>query len=553
MNKKILMQNNKGKDNLEVKVIEKKSNHTIMITKYEKPNSRKEMNTKVYINITPNENEKEKENIIQKKENKGNDKYYSVKSTLNISKQNYIHNSQGEKEAETEKQKSNLIKYGLGTDKVCIKKEENMNTNKRTNNIYISKYSKVDKNEKNENKLNIGNNYQYYNKYKIDNNKYSSSNNNKDINKENNKENESAKPNPIIENIKSKYILSKIYDFISKKKKLEIVRYNKRIQKRLNLSIKDYFEEFSKIEIEIIPTKDKYGKFINIINKYDKKYYHIYFNVNKEETKNKYEINKEDKVTKIIIIIDYQIKSFKKLFDECECIEYINFKKFYRNNIIDMSRMFSDCSSLKELNLTNFNTNNVKDMSFMFPGCWVLEKLNLTNFNTNDVTNMRCMFSNCSSLKELNLTNFNTNNVEDMGCMFSNCSSLEELILYNFNTKNVTNMCFMFYRCRSLKELNLTNFNTKNVTSMEEMFRDCSSLKELNLSNFNTKNVTNMCLMFSGCWRLEKLNLTNFKPKGNITFMFSGCSDYLKRKIKSENKNFKDYSFDDYSSDSSDD
>ena len=64
------MKNNKGKDNLEVKVIEKRSNHTIMITKYEKPNSRKEMNTKVYINITPNENEKEKENIIQKKENK---------------------------------------------------------------------------------------------------------------------------------------------------------------------------------------------------------------------------------------------------------------------------------------------------------------------------------------------------------------------------------------------------------------------------------------------------------------------------------------------------
>ena len=419
-----------------------------------------------------------------------------------------------------------MRKCGLGKDQVCIKKEENMITNKRTNNIYISKYSKVDKNEKNENKLNIGKNYQYYNKDKIDNNKYSSSNNNKDINKENNKENESAKPNPILENIKSKYILSKIFDFISKKKKLEIVRYNKRIQKRLNLSIKDYFQEFSKIEIEIIPTKDKYGKFINIINKYDKEYYHIYFNVNKEETKNKYEINKEDKVTKIKIIIDYQIKSFKKLFYECECIEYINFKKFYRNNIIDMSWMFYNCSSLKELNLTNFKTNNVMDM--------------------------RKMFSNCRSLKELNLNNFNTNNVKDMSCMFYNCSSLEELNLNNFNTNNVKDMSWMFSNCRSLKELNLTNFNTKNVTSMEEMFSNCRSLKELNLSNFNTNNVKGMSWMFSECWGLEKLNLTNFKPKGNITFMFSGCSDYLKRKIKLLYKNFKDYSFDDYSSDSSD-
>ena len=46
--------------------------------------------------------------------------------------------------------------------------------------------------------------------------------------KENNKENESAKPNPIIENIKSRYILSKIYNNIPKKKKLEIVKYNKK-------------------------------------------------------------------------------------------------------------------------------------------------------------------------------------------------------------------------------------------------------------------------------------------------------------------------------------
>ena len=37
--------------------------------------------------------------------------------------------------------------------------------------------------------------------------------------KENNKENESAKPNPITENIKSRFILTKIYDNIPKIKK----------------------------------------------------------------------------------------------------------------------------------------------------------------------------------------------------------------------------------------------------------------------------------------------------------------------------------------------
>ena len=124
------------------------------------------------------------------------------------------------------------------------------------------------------------------------------------VSKESNKENESAKPNPIIENIKSRYILSKIYNNMTKKKKLEIVKYNKKVQNRLDLGVKDYkeySETFTPIEIEIIPKKDKYGKFINI-NKNDKLYCHIYFNDNKEEIKNKYRIKEEDKVKRIKIL-----------------------------------------------------------------------------------------------------------------------------------------------------------------------------------------------------------------------------------------------------------
>ena len=189
--------------------------------------------------------------------------------------------------------------------------------------------------------------------------------------KENNKENEHAKPNPIIENIKSKYILLKICNIMTKKKKLEIVKYNKKIQNRLNLCIKDYkeyYEIFSPIDIEIIPIKKKYSNFVNI-NENDKLYYHIYFNNSKEEIKNKYDINANDKIAKIKIVIDYQIKSFEKLFFQCYCIKSINFIKFHRNNITNMREMFSGCSSLKELNLTNFNTNKVKDMFRMFFEC----------------------------------------------------------------------------------------------------------------------------------------------------------------------------------------
>ena len=152
------------------------------------------------------------------------------------------------------------------------------------------------------------------------------------------KENENDKQNPIIDNLKSDYFLQKLYDNMPKKKKFEIVKYNRGIQNRLNLSVKDYkeySETFTPIEIEIIRSKGKYGRFIKV-DKDDKLNYHIYFNDDKEEIKNKYRIKEdifgvtkhgyyieeEDKVTKINIIIDYQVKSFSKLFLNCKCIIY---------------------------------------------------------------------------------------------------------------------------------------------------------------------------------------------------------------------------------------
>ena len=288
--------------------------------------------------------------------------------------------------------------------------------------------------------------------------------------------------------------MQQLFNILFKKKSLNIIKYNKNIKDRINISIKDYKEYseiYSSIEIEIKPTKNKYSKFINI-NKENEIYYHIYFNNNKKEIKRNY-LNKNENIEIIKIIIDYQIKSFEGLFKNSECIEYISFKKFHRNNINNMSGMFYGCSSLKELNLSNFNTNNVTYMDGMFFGCSLLKELNLSNFNINNITYMNGMFHGCSSLKKLNLSNFNTN--------------------------NIINMRFMFNGCSSLEELNLSNFNTNNVIYMNSMFNGCSSLKELNLSNFNTNNVTNM------------------------ECMFDGCSKELKNKIKSDYKNIKEEAF----------
>ena len=173
----------------------------------------------------------------------------------------------------------------------------------------------------------------------------------------------------------------KFFGIVPQKISLEIIKYNKDIQKRLNINInkyKEYSELYSSIEIEIIPIKNNYGKIINIKEE-NKKYFHIYFNDNKQKEIEKIYFFKNDNVSKINIIIDYQIKSFKELFFDCKCIESINFKKFYRNNLTDMCWMFSCCSSLKELNLSNFNTDNVTNMSWMFSNCSDELKLKIRN------------------------------------------------------------------------------------------------------------------------------------------------------------------------------
>jgi len=106
------------------------------------------------------------------------------------------------------------------------------------------------------------------------------------------------------------------------------------MQKRINIDIshyKDYSEKFSSIELEIIPVKNKYGPFIKIKDTY-KEHFHIYFNENKENEIKSISINENDNVSKINIIIDYQVESFCNLFRQCVCIESIYFKKFFRKN-----------------------------------------------------------------------------------------------------------------------------------------------------------------------------------------------------------------------------
>ena len=260
--------------------------------------------------------------------------------------------------------------------------------------------------------------------------------------------------NNYLKNVKSKFILKRIFDNLKKTKFLNTIRYNKTIQNKLNKDIKDYMKLYSKIKIEIIPAKNMYGKFINFPDKTP--YYQIYFNDNKNEIKRTY-ITKDDKVTKIKIIFYNESKSFCKLFGDCICIQKLNFVKIRSERISDMSFMFSGCASLEEINFSNFNTNNAIDISYMFNACFKLKNINVSNFNTSNVNNMRYMFSMCYQLKELNLSNFNTNKVNNMSYMFSHCFSLQNLNISNFSTNEDTNKDKMFLECKELEKINCSD------------------------------------------------------------------------------------------------
>ena len=243
-------------------------------------------------------------------------------------------------------------------------------------------------------------------------------------------------------NIKSKYIILQIFENIERKKFLQIIKYNKELQKKIDIGVNDYkyyFENYSPIEIEIIPADKKYIFFMNPTSEMNDYNYHLYINDINREIKKKYLFKKKDKVKKIKIVMEHEIKSFSKLFQRCD-IKSITFKKFNRKNINDMSYMFNECDSLEEFNFSNFNTDNVINMKYMFNKCSSLQRLNLSNFNTNNVTNMSYMFNECRSLKELDISNFNTAKVTDMSYMISHLPSLVKLKLPYFIINENTNI-----------------------------------------------------------------------------------------------------------------
>ena len=194
----------------------------------------------------------------------------------------------------------------------------------------------------------------------------------------------------MLKKIKSIFILKKLFIFITKFKYLKLINYNKALQKKLNISIDSYIKYYYQIEIELIPDQDyldkgsKQNRFIYILNQKHKSFYHIYFDERKEEIKRTY-IKRNEKLSKISILIDMEVKTISYLFQECRCLKEIKFIKFRRTDFTDFKCMFDSCENLINLDISKLKTDNVRNMTSMFGGCSSLKKLNLSNFQTDKV------------------------------------------------------------------------------------------------------------------------------------------------------------------------
>ena len=283
--------------------------------------------------------------------------------------------------------------------------------------------------------------------------------------------------------IQSKYIFKLVMRNLKENIRLNLIKYNKNLQNKLDIKLKDYAECSKIVIIEIVPSKVLQKNYFINYGSEEKNYFQIFFDDKRRKVNY---ITKKDNVSKIKIIIKREFKRFDRLFYRCKFIEKINFVSFNRDDIKNMRGMFFECVNLKEINFNSFNTKNVTDMCLMF--------------------------SDCNSLTKLNLSKFNTSNVLNMASMFNNCINLEELDISNFDISNVQNMSRMFHKCSFLKTIIHPKLNANKVIYANEMFFECSSLKEFNI-NFNIN-----------------LDINNYQ-------MLYGCSNELKKYIKKNNKN----------------
>ena len=184
--------------------------------------------------------------------------------------------------------------------------------------------------------------------------------------------------------------------------------------------------------------------------------------------------------------------SFKYMFYECSLLSDIKgLQNWNVSNVKNFRGMFWDCSSLPDIEpLQNWDVSNGENFGYMFSECLLLENINsLLNWNVSNCNNFEHMFTACSSLSDIKaLRNWNVSNSNNFSSMFSGCFSLLDIkYLENWDVSEGEIFNSMFYKCSSLSDLTpLKNWNVSKGKDFGKMFSECMSLSDISpLKNWN--------------------------------------------------------------------
>lgn len=362
-------------------------------------------------------------------------------------------------------------------------------------------------------------------------------------------------PNNILKKIKSIYVLRSIFTFIRNNKKLNIIKYNNDLKKKLNVNLNNYmnliifelnlikeFPDFSSQKINFINLNQ-----IDINESISSGIMDIYCADNKNKIFiDKNYLNKKNDYKKIKIIINNEnnlITSFERIFFKIHILKEITII-YKKCTVQNFREMFHFCSKLISINLFLEDVCPL-DMYSIFGECISLKSIEgISKWNTYKNTNFGRLFFGCESLKKIpDISKWNTINAKNMSSIFYRCCSLEELPdISKWDISNVIEIDSIFFECKLLKKIpDISEWNTKNIVDMQYMFAFCRSLEYLpDISRWNTVNLQNIRYMFFDCRSLVSLpDLTkwNISEECNTGDIFGNCLLLeLSKKIKNKFK-----------------
>ena len=298
----------------------------------------------------------------------------------------------------------------------------------------------------------------------------------------------------IYENIKSKYIIEKIFEYIKDENFLfKLFIHSKKYQKKLDLDLFDYINQYYK-KIGIRATN--FFSFNSLDNN------SFFYEFDKDKLKTKYKeslINNEIEINFFNNYLSHYIKKYPK-----------KIKEEYHNKFIDIYSPFFEI--LSQSNIFEYLTITIPFYTLIKNNLKTdyIEAFSKLNQLNSKYTSLSLEYKNDKDLDYIKEFNINFNQIKKLKIKF------EDLLMYYTEEANNFNFCTFF---KSIFALNIYNnlirlsivIKDKGIDpNLVENFNNFKQLKKLKLMGF--KFNTSFCL------KLNTLKILKMKYCENISF-----------------------------------